>query len=75
MRKKSRVSESDMDNDFEYNFDVTPFNLILDGVHWLVVTTATAVKKTINWAADRLHTIQKEQNYRRTFKGPVCLLK
>ena len=75
MKNVSRVTESDMDNDFEYNFDVSPFNLILDGVHWLVVTPVNTMKKIFNRAAARLHTIQKEQNYRRTFKGPVCLLK
>ena len=75
MRYISRVTESDMDNDFEYNFDLSPFNLILDGIHWLVVTPISKIKKIFSWAAARLHTIQKEQNYRRTFKGPVCLLK
>lgn len=75
MRHINRFSQSDLDNEFEYNFDLNPFNLVLDGIHWLIVTPVNIVKYLFNWTLARLHQLQSEQNYRRTFKGPVCMLK
>lgn len=75
MRENKRFAQSDLDNDFEYNFDLNPFNFIIDTIHWLVVTPVKVSKYIFNWASARLHRIQADQNYRRTFKGPVCMLK
>lgn len=75
MRENNSFAQSDLDSDFEYNFDLNPFSFILDTVHWLVVTPVKVSKHVLNWASARLHRIQSDQNYRRTFKGPVCMLK
>ena len=75
MESNQRFNESDLDNEFEYNFDLNPFKLVLDGVHWMIVTSVNALKHLVRMASARLHTIQTQQNYRRTFKGPVCMIK
>ena len=75
MKSNTGINEADLDNDFEYNFDLNPFKLILDGSHLLVVTSVNAVKHLVKRASARLRAIQTQQNYRRTFKGPVCMIK
>ncbi len=75
MRINANITESDLDNDFEYNFDLNPYNLLLNAIHRLVTTPFHMGKWLIDVASSRLLEIHKNQNYRRTFKGPVCMLK
>jgi len=69
------ISDYDIDSDFEYNFDLNPFNYLLQGIHWLVSLPYDLLTSLSKNAFDRLHRIQKEQAFRRTFKGPACILK
>jgi hypothetical protein len=32
------ISDEDIDADFEYNFDLKPFNYLLEGLHKLIVS-------------------------------------
>ena len=43
--------------------------------HWLIVTPYALLGRVVKNTSERLHKIQKEQGYRRTFKGPVRTLK
>ena len=67
MKSNRTITESDLDADFEYNFGLTPFNYLLDGVHWLVVSPYHLVK--------RLFAAKSTQAQNGAFQGPVCLLK
>ena len=67
MKLNTTITQSELDGDFEYNFGLTPFNYLLDGIHWLVTAPYHAIKRLI--AAKSTRT----QKY--GFQGPVCLLK
>jgi hypothetical protein len=75
MRAKTIINDADLDGDFEYNFDVSPFSYLLDGIHWLVTTPYHLATRLFRSMTNRLHTIQKEKGWRRTFKGPSCSLR
>ena len=69
------VSDNDIDSDFEYNFDLNPFTYLLQGIHFLIVRPYGYFVRLSKNISDRLHRIQQEQAYRRTFKGPACLMR
>ena len=80
MSKQSRnpdniISARDIDYDFEYNFDLNPFNYLLEGIHLLIMVPLSIAVSLTKKASARLHKIQEEQAYRQTFKGPTCMLK
>lgn len=75
MRIYSTISETDIDSDFEYNFALSPFTQLLDGVHWLVTTPLIMVSSIMKLSTARFQTIREQQSYKRSFKGPVCMLK
>ena len=68
------ISDDDRDSDYEYNFDLNPFNYLLQGVHLLVALPFKTLAGLFKHVTDRLHRIQRDQRYRRTFKGPACML-
>lgn len=75
MRTHTIIRESDLDADFEYNFDVTPFDYIINGIHWLVTTpfhSAAQLVKVVS--AQRSNTGSKRVNHN-SFSGPYCMLK
>ncbi|MBT8355237.1 MAG: hypothetical protein HKP52_01430 [Desulfofustis sp.] len=69
------VSGNDFNTDFEYNFDLNPFNYLLEGIHLLVSVPFKFAAGLTKKASAGLHRIQEKQSYRKTFKGPVCMLK
>ena len=71
----STVSAQDINSDFEYNFDLNPFNYLLEGVHLLVSVPFRFTIGLAHKASARLHRIREEQSYKQTFKGPACMLK
>ena len=71
----SRVTAYDFNSDFEYNFDLNPFNYLLEGVHLLVSVPFRFTVGLAQKASARLRRIQEDQSYKRTFRGPVCMLK
>jgi hypothetical protein len=75
MKSYTTITEVDIDRDFEYNFDLNPFTQILDGIHWLIATPVNLASSRARVFAARIQTMREEQSYRRTFKGPVCMLK
>ena len=75
MKSYTTITEADIDRDFEYNFDLNPFTQIVGTVHWLFATPAELASSKAKAFAARIQAMREEQNYRRTFKGPVCMLK
>jgi ribulose 1,5-bisphosphate carboxylase large subunit-like protein len=75
MRFYSTISEADIDSDSEYNFALTPFTQLLDGVHWLVTTPLIMVNSLMKLSTARFQDMREEHSYKRSFKGPVCMLK
>ena len=75
MKFNTTITEADIDRDFEYNFDLNPFTQILDAVHWLIAAPVELLSSKTKAIAARFQAIRDEQNYKRTFKGPVCMLK
>lgn len=71
----SSISASEGGSDFEYNFDLNPFNYLLEGVHLLVSVPFCFAASVVNKTSARLRRIQEEQSYKQTFRGPACLLK
>jgi hypothetical protein len=69
------VSDHDIDSDFEYNFDLNPFTYLLQGIHFLIAQPYGYFVRLSKKVSDRLHRIQQEQAFRRTFKGPACLMR
>ena len=69
------IAEADIDSDFEYNFDLKPFNTLLDGVHWLITTPVHAAEHLVGWFSARLRAVREAHDFKRTIKGPVCMLK
>lgn len=69
------VSARDFNSDFEYNFDLNPFNYLLEGIHLLVSVPFRFTVSVTQKASARLHRIQEEQSYKQTFRGPACMLK
>jgi hypothetical protein len=69
------VSDDELNADFEYNFDLKPFNYVLDGIHWAVALPYSLLTHLFQATSEKLHRIQQDQAYRRTFKGPACILK
>ena len=75
MKSYTTITEADIDRDFDYNFDLNPFTQILDGVQWLIATPLNLASSKAKALAARIQAMREEQSYRRTFKGPVCMLK
>ncbi|NNK93381.1 MAG: hypothetical protein HKP41_03425 [Desulfobacterales bacterium] len=75
MKSYKTITEADIDSDFEYNFDLNPFTQLLDGIHWLTVTPVGLVRSKTKAFADHIQAMRDKQSYKRTFKGPVCMLK
>ena len=71
----SAVSTSDLNSDFEYNFDLNPFNYLLEGIHLLVSVPFNFTVNVAQKASARLRRIQEEQSYKQTFRGSACMLK
>ncbi len=69
------ITASDIDSDFEYNFDLNPFTYLLDGILFLIAVPFSLLSRLLKNNSDRLHRIQRDQAFRRTFKGPACILK
>lgn len=69
------VSDHDIDSDFEYNFDLNPFIYLLQGIHFLIVRPYGYSVYLLRKISDRLDRIHQEQAFRRTFKGPACMLR
>ena len=68
-------TEADLDSDFEYNFDLNPYDKLLDGVHWLITTPVIAVRYLIGGFSSRLKATRELNDFKRTIQGPVCMLK
>jgi len=75
MKSYTTITEADIDRDFEYNFDLNPFTQILDGVHWLIATPVDLASSKAKAFSARLQARREERSCRRSFKGPVCMLK
>ena len=75
MRANITIPESDIETDFEYNFDLKPFNYVLDGLHWLVATPIHLALQLFKTGRNKLHTIRAEKGWKRTFKGPACIIR
>ena len=73
--KDTIISERDIDSDFEYNFDLNPYTYLLEGIHLLIQVPTGIGAGLIKRASGQLHKIKEEQSFRRTFKGPACMLK
>lgn len=71
----SAASAHDFNSDFEYNFDLNPFNYLLEGIHLLVTVPFRFTAGLAQKASARLRRIQEEQSYKQTFRGPACMLK
>lgn len=69
------VSDHDIDSDFEYNFDLNPFTYLLQGIHFFTVHFYGYYVRLSKNISDRLHRVQQEQAFRRTFKGPACMMR
>jgi hypothetical protein len=69
------ISEYNLDSDFEYNFDLNPFTYLLLAIHSLVALPYSLLMRLSKNVSDRLRKVQEEQAFRRTFKGPACILK
>ena len=69
------VSDHDIDSDFEYNFDLNPFSYLLQGLHLLIAEPYGFFVRLSKKISDRLHIVQQEQAFRRTFKGPACMMR
>ena len=69
------ITDSDIDNDFEYNFDLYPFNSLLFGLHGLIAATYSHSRNLLDTLSVRVSDTRNDLRYRRTFKGPVCMLK
>ena len=44
------ISEEDFDADFEYNFDLNPFNYLLEGLHNLIVSVFALFSEDKKWS-------------------------
>ena len=44
------ISDEDIDADFEYNFDLNPFNYLLEGLHKLIVLVFSLLSKDKKWS-------------------------
>ena len=71
----SAARANDFNSDFEYNFDLNPFNYLLEGIHLLVSVPFGLAVGLTQKASARLRRIQEEQSYKQTFRGPACMLK
>lgn len=69
------VSDHDIDSDFEYNFDLNPFTYLVQGIHLSIVQPSRYFVRLLKKISGRLHRIQQEQAFRRTFKGPACMMR
>ena len=69
------ISDQDIDLDFEYNFDLNPFTYLLHGIHLLITQSYRHFLRLSKDISNRLHRVQEEQAYRRTFKGPACMMR
>ena len=69
------VSDHDIDSDFEYNFDLNPFTYLVEGIHFSLVQPYGYLVRLSKKISAWLHRIQQEQAFRRTFKGPACMIR
>ena len=69
------ISEYELAPGFDYNFDLTPFRYIIEGIYHAVAIPSSLVTGLYRIVSARLHKIQEDQAFRRTFKGPACILK
>lgn len=74
-RYENVVSDHDVDSDFEYNFDLNPFNYLLQGIHFLIAKPYGFFERLSKNISDNLLRIQQEQAFKRTFKGPACMMR
>ncbi len=75
MRTETIIRESAIDADFEYNFDVTPFNHIIDGLHWLAVTPYRSAAHLVKVISGRRRETGRQSVSQHPYSGPYCLLK
>ena len=73
MKANITIPESDIETDFEYNFDLKPFNYVLDGLLWLVAAPFHLAAQSFKAGHKKLHAIREEKGWKRTFKGPACM--